>query len=144
MGLFLWEPGTGKPLLSSIIPPSSSYATRSRDAFSRIGTFFNRLRATFNEDSDTYGEANKIEQELGEVDVLVVDDFGVQRDSAWEAETLYNLVDARYEAEKFTIFTSNNNPFKTLKELSGGRILSRIKEMCVIIEVSGPDYRDRL
>ncbi len=145
-GLFLWgNPGTGKTLLSSIILTELILRHAVEGRFIKISrTFFNRLRATFNEESETYGEANRIERELAEVDVLVVDDFGVQRDSPWESETLYNLVDARYEAEKFTIFTSNNNPFKTLKELAGGRILSRIKEMCTIVEVSGPDYRDRL
>jgi len=145
-GLFLWgNPGTGKTLLSSIMLTELIIHHAAEGRFIKISrTFFNRLRATFNESSDTYGESNKILQELENVDVLVVDDFGVQRDSPWEAETLYNLVDARYESEKFTIFTSNNNPYKTLKDLSEGRILSRLKEMCTIIEVSGPDYRDKL
>lgn len=145
-GLFLWgNPGTGKTLLSSIILTELIIRHAIEGRFIKISrTFFQRLRATFNESSDTYGEAGKIQQEMEDVDILVVDDFGVQRDSPWEVETLYNLVDARYEGEKFTIFTSNSNPFTTLRELSDGRILSRIKEMCRIIEVSGPDYRDRL
>lgn len=145
-GLFLWgNPGTGKTLLSSIILTELITRHAVEGKFVKISrTFFNRLKSTFNEASPTYGEANLIEREYAEVDILVIDDFGVQRDSDWELETLYNLVDARYEALKFTIFTSNNNPFQSLKEKSQGRILSRIKEMCKIIEVSGVDYRDRL
>jgi DNA replication protein DnaC len=96
------------------------------------------------EGSETYGQSARIERLFAEVDVLVIDDFGVQRDSAWEQETLYNLVDARYEAEKFTIITSNNNPEKSMKEFSEGRVLSRIKEMCRIMELSGKDYREKL
>ncbi len=145
-GLYLWgNPGTGKTLLSSIILTELIIRHAIEGRFVKISrTFFNRLRATFNESSETYGDAGKIEREFQDVDILVVDDFGVQRDSAWEAETLYNLVDARYEAEKFTIFTSNSNPVKTLKDLSEGRILSRIREMCAIIEISGPDFREKL
>ena len=145
-GLFLWgNPGTGKTLLSSIILTELIIRHAAEGRFIKISrTFFNRLKATFVEGSDTYGESSKIEKELSEVDILVVDDFGIQRDSAWEQETLYNLVDARYESERFTIFTSNNNPHKALAELSQGRILSRIKEMCKIIEISGEDYRNRL
>ncbi len=145
-GLFLWgNPGTGKTLLSSILLTETIIRNAVEGRFIKISrTFFNRLRETFNEGSETYGDAGRILHELEDVDVLVIDDFGVQRDSPWEVETLYNLVDARYEAEKFTIFTSNTDPFKTLKDLSGGRILSRIKEMCTIMEISGPDYRDRL
>ena len=69
---------------------------------------------------------------------------GLPEDRCREIETLYNLIDARYEAEKFTIFTSNNDPFKALKDMSEGRILSRIKEMSRIMEISGSDYRDKL
>jgi DNA replication protein DnaC len=145
-GLFLWgNPGTGKTLLSGIILTEliTRYAVEGK--FVKISrNFFNRIKSTFNESSPSYGEADLIEREYAEVDVLVIDDFGVQRDSEWELETLYNLVDARYEALKFTIFTSNINPNNSLKDKSNGRILSRIKEMCSIMEVSGADYRDKL
>lgn len=145
-GLYLWgNPGTGKTLLSAIILTELITRHAVEGRFIKISrTFFSRLRSTFVEGSETYGEAGKIEREFAEVDILVVDDFGVQRDTAWEIETLYNLIDARYEAEKFTIFTSNNDPFKALKDMSEGRILSRIKEMSRIMEISGSDYRDKL
>jgi DNA replication protein DnaC len=145
-GLFLWgNPGTGKTLLSSIILTELITRHAVEGRFIKISrTFFNRIKSTFNESSPTYGEADSIEKEYAETDLLVIDDFGVQRDSDWELETLYNLVDARYEGLKFTIFTSNNNPFVTLKEKSQGRILSRIKEMCRIMEIAGTDYRDKL
>lgn len=145
-GLFLWgNPGTGKTLISSIILTELITRHGIDGKFVKISrNFFNRLRSTFNEASPTYGDANMIEREYAETPILVIDDFGVQRDSAWEMETLYNLVDARYEALKFTIFTSNTDPFKTLKDKSEGRILSRLKEMCKIIEIAGPDYRDKL
>jgi DNA replication protein DnaC len=145
-GLYLWgNPGTGKTLLSTIILTElvTRHAVEGRYVKISRG-FFQRLRSTFNADSETYGTGNAIEKEFAEADILVVDDFGTQRDSPWEQETLYNLVDARYEAEKFTIFTSNINPLKALAEIAGGRILSRIKEMCRILEITGPDYRDRL
>lgn len=145
-GLFLWgNPGTGKTLLSSIILTELIIRHAIEGRFIKISrTFFNKLRATFAEGSATYGTAQEIEYELENADVLVVDDFGVQRDSPWEQETLYNLVDARYEAEKFTIFTSNVDPHRALSEIAGGRVLSRIKEMCTILELTGPDYREKL
>lgn len=143
-GLFLWgNPGTGKTMISAIILTEliSRYAVSGK--YLKISrNFFGRLRSTFVEGSQMYGQSSQIERDLAEIDVLVVDDFGVQRDSPWEQETLYNLVDSRYEAEKFTIFTSNNNPAESMKELGGGRVLSRIKEMCYIMELSGSDHRE--
>jgi len=145
-GLFFWgNPGTGKTLISSIILTELITRSAVNGKFIKISRdFFSRLKATFNTESSTYGQSHAIEKELAEVDVLIVDDFGVQRDSPWEQETLYNLVDSRYEGEKFTIFTSNYDPVKTFKELSAGRILSRLREMCRIMELSGDDYRETL
>jgi len=145
-GLYLWgNPGTGKTLLAIIVLTEVIIRHMVEGRFIKISrNYFNRLKASFVEGSPTYGTASKIEAELANVDILVVDDFGVQRDTTWEQETLYNLVDARYEAEKFTIFTSNSNPHKTLKDVSEGRVLSRIKEMCKLMEISGEDYREKL
>ncbi|MBN2158697.1 MAG: ATP-binding protein [Spirochaetes bacterium] len=145
-GLFLWgNAGTGKTLLSSIILTELIIRHAVEGRFISISrNLFKTLQESFHEGSETYGESGRIEKELADVDILVVDDFGIQKDTEWKQETLYDLVDARYEAEKFTIFTSNNNPHKSFKDLSQGRILSRIKEMCRILEISGDDYRDRL
>jgi DNA replication protein DnaC len=145
-GLFLWgNPGTGKTMLSTIILTELICRNNIEGRFVKISrTFFQLLKETFNTASDTYGQSGKIERALYEVDILVLDDFGVQRDSPWEQETLYNLVDARYENQKFTIFTSNHNPLKTFNELSEGRVLSRIREMCSIMELSGDDFRTTL
>lgn len=143
-GLFFWgNPGTGKTMLSAIILTEliARYALPGK--FVKISrNFFGKLKSTFHESSKLYGMSSVIEQELADVDVLVIDDFGIQRDSEWEQETLYNLVDARYEKQRFTIFTSNNNPAESMKDLSNGRILSRIREMCRIIELSGRDRRE--
>lgn len=142
-GLFIWgNPGTGKTLLSAIILTEliTRYAVEGK--YVKISkSFFGKLRSTFVEGTALYGMSSQIEKELQEIDILIVDDFGTQRDSAWEKETLYNLVDSRYEAEKFTIFTSNTNPLVSLKDMYEGRILSRIREMCRIIELSGTDRR---
>ena len=145
-GLFLWgNPGTGKTFLSTIILTELIARKAVKGKFVKISrTFFGRIRNTFSDKSEDFGMGYKIEQELAECELLVIDDFGVQRDSAWEQETLYNLIDARYEAERLTIITSNSNPEKGLKELSEGRILSRLKEMTNIIELSGTDRREAL
>lgn len=144
-GLFLWgNPGTGKTLLSTIILTELIKHHAVNGKFIKISrNFFNLLRSTFHEGSEKYGQSSRIEKEFAEIDLLVIDDFGVQRDSPWEQETLYNLIDARYENEKFTIITSNNNPEKSFKELADGRVLSRLREMCRIMELSGEDYREK-
>ncbi|MDP6779335.1 MAG: hypothetical protein QGI83_21455, partial [Candidatus Latescibacteria bacterium] len=55
-------------------------------------------------------------------------------------EMLYNLVDARYADQRLTFVTTNKS-LEDVKDLAEGRIYSRFLEMCYIIHVQAPDYR---
>ncbi len=74
---------------------------------------------------------------------LVLDDFGIQRNTEWEMEMLYDLIDSRYAEGRFTIITTNQSK-EEVQELSRGRIYSRISEMCHQVETIGIDYRQHL
>lgn len=141
-GLFLWGgTGCGKTLLSCAVlneilrfyNAPVRYAKISRDILSRI-------RASFNPNSEFYGEGRKIEQELASVAALVIDDFGVHRESEWVNEVLYDLIDARYENNLLTILTSNES-LDSFRASAGARIHSRLKEMCYETHIDAPDFR---
>jgi DNA replication protein DnaC len=142
-GFYLWGPaGGGKTLLGAIILQElmRKYAMQGRFVdLSR--QFFQRLKSSF-DDSESYGTAGRIMDELIHVPFLVIDDFGTQRNTQWELEMLYNLIDSRYEEERTTIITSNQN-IAEYKNLAEGRIYSRVLEMCRIMAVNLPDYRER-
>lgn len=73
-------------------------------------------------------------------DVVVWDDLGAERPTEWTLDRLYLLLDARYEAEKPLIATTN----LLLAELEanlGARITSRLLAMGPVWEVPGTDYR---
>lgn len=143
-GLYLHGPtGCGKTLLSCAILNELIrlhqipvlYAKISRD-------ILGQLRASFNPNSDYYGEGRKIEERLANVTALVMDDFGAHRETEFVNSVLYDLIDARYEKKLPTIITSNE-PLEKLRETGGGRLYSRLKEMCVEIHLEAPDYRLR-
>lgn len=104
--------------------------------------FFNEIRSTYNSESAMYGKGEDIFQEIINTPVLLIDDFGVQADSAWEQRMLYDLIDARYESEKITLITTNLNKDE-LKPLFGGRVYSRLKEMTDFQVMVSTDYRDK-
>lgn len=102
--------------------------------------FFHRLRDTFSEDSERHDQAYQIMEELVRVPYMVINDLGVQRGTEWEEEVLYDLIDGRYSEERFTIATTNE-PLEEIEKMSKGRIYSRLVEMCHIVEMDGPDWR---
>jgi len=141
-GYYFWGPaGTGKTLLACIMLQElmlkyglpGRYADLSRQ-------LFQRLKDSYNITDENYGESGRIMDELIDTPFLVIDDFGVQRNTEWESEMLYNLIDSRYSAERPTIITANQS-IDNYKEIAHGRVYSRIQEMCKIVYFDLDDYR---
>lgn len=149
-GLFLYgDVGTGKTY--NVYALTKQLIMNNENVFVfNLPRLLNTIRASFskqeayNEDTDNYSYAfvkdmSSIEK-LIDLDILVIDDIGAEKPSDWVAETLYYLINSRYEEEKTTIFTSNLSLDK-LADRIGNRIVSRIAEMCDIYEMKGEDKR---
>ena len=94
-------------------------------------------------DGNSTRTASQIEREYQETPILIIDDLGVQKDTLWALEILYNLIDTRYSKERTTIITSN----KAMDYWEGifeNRIYSRLVEMCEEKNFESPDYRKYL
>ena len=134
-------PGTGKTLLACVILNEMILHCGRPGRFLNLSRkYFQQLRDTYSEGSKQYGRTWQVLEELCNMPYLVLDDFGTQRGTDWEAEMLYDLVDARYGDERFTVVTTNK-PIADLQQLSDGRIYSRLVEMCYLVDMDGDDYR---
>lgn len=78
---------------------------------------------------------------FAKVPVLILDDFGVEKQTEWSTSKIYDLIDYRYENELLTIVTSNL-ALSDFTEMSQGRVYSRLCEMCVQIGILEKDYRE--
>ena len=143
-GYVFWgNPGNGKTMLACIALNELMLWNGKQGQYIDLSfQYFQRLRSTYSEESEIYGRASQIIEELTSVSFLVIDDFGVQRNTEWEKEMLYNLIDSRYSEEKVTFITTNKN-ISDIRELLDGRIYSRLVEMCHVVHVTAPDYRLR-
>ena len=89
-------------------------------------------------------------------DVLVLDELGAKRTTAWVEETVFYIINHRYNHKKMTLFTTNypdteesedkRDAFykkgdESLIDRIGVRLRSRIYEMCKVVEMWGDDYR---
>ena len=142
--LLYGNPGTGKTLMGCIALNELMLRWTKPGRFLKLSRkYFQRLRDSYKPDNVHYGQAGTILEELCNIPYLLIDDFGVEQGTDWQQETLYDLVDARYGDQRFTIVTTNK-PLQELKKLADGRIYSRLMEMCRFIPMDGPDYREFL
>jgi len=89
-------------------------------------------------------------------EVLVLDELGAKRTTAWVEETVFYIINHRYNHKKMTLFTTNypdseesedkRDAFykkgdESLIDRIGVRLRSRIYEMCKVVEMWGDDYR---
>jgi DNA replication protein DnaC len=75
-------------------------------------------------------------------DLLVLDDFGVERSTDFVLEELERIVDARYRCKKAIAVSTNLTPAEITAKY-GARAISRWVETCEVVKVGGEDYRKR-
>ncbi len=84
-----------------------------------------------------------------EKEIVVLDDLGAQKVTDWRRDILTYILNKRYNERKTTILSSNwrisagkeSDMEETLEDRIGTRLISRIFEMCRVVEIDGKDYR---
>lgn len=144
-GLLLSGPvGVGKTHLAvSIVIGLSEKGIPS--LFYEFGTLLKEIQDSYN--------ANTRTSELGvlapvlNADVLILDELGASKPTDWVRDTMYHVINTRYNDRKLTIFTTNypddreSAAKETLEDRIGVRARSRIYEMCRTLKISGEDHR---
>ena len=80
---------------------------------------------------------------IKEYDLFIIDDLGAERDTSYMDEMVYTVIDRRYHSHLPTIITTNMDldELKKPQTAARKRILSRLYEMCIFVEVKGKDRR---
>jgi len=75
--------------------------------------------------------------------LLVIDDLGIERETSFMREQVYNIIDTRYRSGKPFIITTNLSIQELMNDsdIDKRRIYDRILEMCLPIEVKGKSRR---
>ncbi|HEY4427282.1 MAG TPA: ATP-binding protein [Solirubrobacteraceae bacterium] len=138
-GRGLWiqgDVGTGKTTLAMLVSKAALDAGRSVAIYS-LPRLLNLLR----ESMDSQQGKLDFMDRLTAVDLLHIDDLGAENQTDWVLEQLYSIVNARYEAERAIVATTNLMPDE-LSERLGARTVSRLVEICGdLIPLFGEDKR---
>lgn len=145
------SPGTGKTFLAAIM--AQEFLKQGKSViFGEVPILLDQLKATFNDNSKATLE--ELMKTLSEVDVLVMDDLGTETPTDWAVERLFSIVNARYNAQKTMIVTSNYTPdelerrlnaktknHNTGESVTGSRIIDRIAQICKLTRLGGESRR---
>ena len=77
--------------------------------------------------------------------LLVIDDLGIERDTAYAKEQVFSIIDSRYRSGLPMVITTNLSmeKIKNPEDIENRRIYDRILERCFPIEVGGGSRRRR-
>lgn len=143
MGLLFWgKPGNGKTFAAACIAnallewkgpwePSLRMTT--------FGTILNKLPGLSAQDKEWYLK------DLCGCDLLILDDFGMERQTEYAREQVFHIIDSRYLARKPLIVTTNLSlqELKHPMDLAQQRIYDRILELCVPVCFDGDSLRQK-
>lgn len=79
------------------------------------------------------------------IDLLIIDDLGKEKNSEFVSRTLYQIINIRYEREIPTIITTEGamSTMTAHYKEKGNAIQSRIAENYILITLNGEDYRQK-
>jgi len=138
--------GTGKTRMAACIANHILHEKRLPVLFKKARDMMLELRRSFADGADLT-EADILDSVLS-VQLLVLDDVGVDRPTEWLKNTYWTVFDRRLEWQLPMIITTNK-PFEapageeTLADRIGDGAVSRLVELCQgsVIDMTGPDLR---
>jgi DNA replication protein DnaC len=154
LGLLLTgDNGVGKTHLAIAVLQELALAKGVRGQFWDFHELIREIRNSYNPETKT-SELQVLEPVI-ETDLLVLDDLGAWKMTDWMVDTLFYILNSRYLAQRASIITTNFvdiDPQSARKDHSvrakeylveriGNQLRSRLMEMCVVIKMTGGDWR---
>jgi DNA replication protein DnaC len=164
--LFMGPAGVGKTHLAVAIM-NGLLAKGFACLFYEFGSLLKEIQDSYNPISKS--SELKVLAPVFQADVLVLDELGATVPTDWVRDTMYQIINKRYNEKKLTIFTTNysdelpqqlnsddqkgsrsfsrkgtadgKREMATLEERIGARLRSRLYEMCKEVRIDGQDYR---
>ena len=114
--------------------------------FYEFGSLLKQIQDSYNPISKS--SELKVLAPVYQADVLVLDELGATVPTEWVRDTMYQIINKRYNDNKLTIFTTNylrqtGQTRSIWKNESLIDLRSRLYEMCTNVVIDGEDYRRR-
>ncbi len=168
--LFMGSVGVGKTHLAVAVLKELIEKKGVTCLFFESGSLLKAIQDSYNPVSQT--SEMRVLAPVYQAEVLVLDELGATVPTNWVRDTLYQIINTRYNNKKLTIFTTNYldepraavaeapdsadqkrrrtfaadriSELTTLEERIGTPLRSRLYEMCKKVKIEGEDYRKQL
>jgi DNA replication protein DnaC len=168
--LFMGSVGVGKTHLAVAILKGLVETKGVTCLFYESGSLLKTIQDSYNPISQN--SEMRVLAPVYQAEVLVLDELGATVPTNWVRDTMYQIINTRYNNKKLTIFTTNyfDEPrvaaeensdsaepkrrrtfaadriqeMTTLEERIGTPLRSRLYEMCKKVKIEGEDYRKQL
>lgn len=134
--VFVGSVGSGKTHLAGAIANNLIQRKERTVIFGTAVSLLGQIRDGIKRDA-------KVIDDLESCDLLIIDDLGKEQTTPWVLETLFSVINTRYERMLPIVVTTNY----TLAELEsmlgkiGEAVVSRLFETCERIQMTAQDYR---
>lgn len=140
-GLVCWgAPGNGKTHVAigiGKVACALGYSVR----FVVVADWLEGMRSAFDE------QAKPVKHDWGrkppdptEAEFLILDDLGLESETAWVREKVYQIVNRRWLEQLPTIVTTNRDPDDLARRYGDG-VLSRLWSSSLVLHFEGRDFR---
>jgi DNA replication protein DnaC len=138
--LFTGTVGTGKTHLAAAIT-MYLLGQGQRVVFGTFGTLLAQLRHTYDGD----GSERDVMRRFMRCPLLVIDDLGKEKVTDWVEQTIYEIVNTRYEDCKSLVITTNLSltELRSRYPTVGDALVDRIIEMCQGVKMVGDSWRKK-
>lgn len=165
--LFMGPVGVGKTHLAIAVLKELIEKKGVKSLFYESGSLLKTIQDSYNPISQT--SEMRVLAPVYQAEVLVLDELGATVPTNWVRDTLYQIINTRYNNKKLTIFTTNYlddtrvagenlesvdtkrrsksfaaeriQELTTLEERIGTPLRSRLYDMCKKVMIEGEDYR---
>lgn len=136
-GLLLWgDVGTGKTFYAACIA-NALIEKGTSVLMTNFAKILNKLSGMYSDDKNEFIDS------LMRYSLLIIDDFGIERNTEYALEQVFNIIDERYKTNLPLIVTTNLSlhTLKNPEDTAHKRIYDRVLAMCVPVKFVGENHR---
>lgn len=153
-GLYLHSETTGNgkteaacALAQSYIVARAKRAVNTGASLGQLVQFVNTtalldlIRSAMDDETADY-RMKRLFDRIRRSDIVILDDLGAERPTAWVAERFYSIVNDMWaNRTRQTLIVTSNNTLQAVEMTLGARVRSRVDGLTVALPYSGRDWR---